>query len=108
GVRVGGSVDAGRTVHDNCFVIPSPQQLTYNTTYLNSNSPILRVGTISAANPTYCHEVIQFTGTTLITLNGTYPLPYGFAVSANYSNTPGVMDLAVWNAPNSVIAPTLG
>ena len=35
-------------------------------------------------------------------------MPYGFAVSANFSNAPGVQDLAVWNAPNSVIAPTLG
>jgi hypothetical protein len=112
GVRFGASVDTGRTTSNTCFVVDSPMQLTYNAgynaTYINTNSPILGVGTISSANPTYCHEVLPFMGNLLIRMNGTYPLPAGFAVSANFSNSPGVMDLAVWNAPNSAIAPTLG
>jgi hypothetical protein len=112
GVRVGGSVDTGRTVSDNCFIVDSPMQLQYNAgynaAYLNGNSPVLGVGTVSILNPTYCHEQIPFKGNLLIRMNGTYPLPYGLSVSANFSNAPGVMDLAVWNAPNSVIAPTLG
>ena len=86
-------------------------QLQYNAgpsaAYLNGNSPILGVGTVNALNPTYCHEEIPFKNTLVIRTNGTYPLPYGFSVSGNFSNTSGVMDLAVWNAPNSVIAPTL-
>jgi hypothetical protein len=63
---------------------------------------------VSLLNPTYCHDEIPFKGNLLIRMNGTYPLPYGLSVSANFNNTPGVMDLAVWNAPNSVVAPTLG
>src|SRR5206468_12006807 len=55
------------------------------------------------SNPTYCHEVIPFKGNLVIRTNGTYPLPYGFAFSANYSNTPGVMQLAVWNVPQSAV-----
>jgi hypothetical protein len=112
GIRVGGSVDAGRTVSDSCFVVDSPMQLKYNAgynaAYLNGNQPVLGVGTVALLNPTYCHEELPFSGNLLIRANGTYPLPYGFAVSANFSNSPGVQDLAVWNAPNSVIAPSLG
>jgi hypothetical protein len=111
GIRLGGSIDTGRTISDNCFIIDSPMQLKYNAgynaVYLNGNQPVLGVGTVSAANPTYCHVDVPFSGNLLLRANGTYPLPYGFAVSANFSNSPGVQDLAVWNAPNSVIAPTL-
>jgi len=112
GVRVGGSVDAGRTISDNCFIVDSPMQLKYNAgynaIYFNGNQAVLGVGTVSSLNPTYCHEDLPLSGNLVIRANGTYPLPYGFAVSANFSNSPGVQDLAVWNAPNSEIAPTLG
>jgi hypothetical protein len=66
------------------------------------------VGTVGPFNPTYCHEVIPFKGNLVMRVNGTYSLPAAFGVSATYNNTPGVMDLAVWNAPNSLIAPSLG
>jgi hypothetical protein len=108
GIRWAGSIDAGRTVSDKCFVIDSPMQQTYLTDFLHQSSTVLGIGTPSAANPSYCHEVLPFSGTLQIRTNGTYPLPYGFAVSANYQNTTGPMDLAVWNAPNSVIAPSVG
>ena len=36
------------------------------------------------------------------------PLPYVFSVSVNYQNTTGANDLAIWNAPNSAVSPTLG
>jgi hypothetical protein len=77
GVRLGGSVDAGRTVSDNCFIVDSPMQLQYNAgynaIYLNGNQPVLGVGTVSLLNPTYCHEEIPFKGNLLIRMNGTYP-----------------------------------
>jgi hypothetical protein len=95
-------------VSDKCFVIDSPMQQTYLTEYLHPSNAILGVGAPSTANPSYCHEVVVFNGTLQIRTNGTYPLPAGLAVSANYQNTPGVMDLAVWNAPNSAIAPSIG
>ena len=47
--------------------------------------------------------MIPFKGNLVIRTNGTLPLPYGFAFSANYSNTPGVMQLAVWNVPQSAV-----
>jgi len=41
-------------------------------------------------------------------LSGSYRLRGDVQVSANYQNSPGIPTLAVWNAPNSVIAPVLG
>jgi hypothetical protein len=35
-------------------------------------------------------------------------LPYGFSVSPTWQNNAGAMDLAVWNAPATAVAPSLG
>jgi hypothetical protein len=103
GIRVNGGVDTGTTTSDNCFVVNSPQDQTYNTTY---SSGIGAGGT--AANPTYCHAVIGWVANLTLKANGTVPLPYGFAVSPTWQNNAGAMDLAVWNAPATAIAPSLG
>ena len=39
---------------------------------------------------------------------GSYRFRGDVQVSVNYQNSPGIPTLAVWNAPNSVIAPVLG
>jgi hypothetical protein len=107
GIRVGGSVDTGRTTSDKCFVVDSPMDLTYSTQYLTTNATIIG-GSPTTAAPSYCHQVVPWAQNLLIRTNGTYPLPYGFAVSANYTNAAGVQRLAVWNVPNNSIAPSLG
>jgi hypothetical protein len=104
GIRVSGGVDSGRTTSDNCYVVNSPQDLTYNTTY----NAAIGAGTISASNPTYCHAVIGWVANLTLKANGTVPLPYGVSISPTWQNNAGSMDLAVWNAPASVIAQSLG
>ena len=104
GIRVSGGVDSGTTTSDNCFVVNSPQDATYNTTY----NAAIGAGTISASNPTYCHAVIGWVANLTLKANGTVPLPYGFSVSPTWQNNAGAMDLAVWNAPATAIAPSLG
>jgi hypothetical protein len=84
GVRFGGGIDTGRSVTDNCFAVDSPQQL------LN------------------CHVVQPFGGQTQVKLNGSYPLPAGFAVSGVYQNVSGPQITAAYAASNAEIAPTLG
>ena len=84
GMRVGGGVDTGRSVTDNCFVVDSPQQL------LN------------------CHVVTPFKGQTQIKLNGSYPLSGDFMVSAVYQNVSGPVITASYTATNAQIAPSLG
>ena len=84
GIQLGGGVDTGRTVTDNCLVIDSPQQL------LN------------------CRVVTPFTAQTQIKAYGTYPLPGDFAVSATFQNLSGAPFEANYNATNAEIAPSLG
>jgi hypothetical protein len=103
GIRLNAGVDTGRTTSDNCFVINSPQDLTFNTTY----NAAIGAGTISASNPSYCHAVIGWVANLTAKVNGTVPLGYGFSVSPTWQNNAGAMDLAIWNAQATAIAPSL-
>lgn len=84
GIQIGGGVDTGRTVADRCFVVDSPQELLY------------------------CRTVTPFRGQTQVKLNGIYPLPAGFTVSATYQNVPGPDITANYPATTDQIAPSLG
>jgi hypothetical protein len=84
GVSLGASVDTGRTVQDNCFVVDSPQQL------LN------------------CHLVTPFKAQTLVKVHGAYSFPGNFIASGALQNVSGISYGANWAAPNSAIFGTLG
>jgi hypothetical protein len=84
GLVLGGSIDTGRTVHDNCFVVDSPQQL------LN------------------CHVVTPFKAQTLVKVHGSVPLPASFVVSAILQNLSGIPYDANYPVSNAEIAPSLG
>ena len=84
GIEVGASLDTGRSVEDQCFVVDSPQQL------LN------------------CRVVTPFKAQTRIKMHGTYPLPGGFIVSGIFENLPGIAYEASYQALNAEIAPVLG
>jgi hypothetical protein len=83
GLVLGGSVDTGRTVEDNCFVVDSPQQL------LN------------------CRAVTPFKAQTLVKANVSYPFPYNIIGSAVIQNVAGISYLANYTATNAEIAPSL-
>ena len=63
---------------------------------------------VLAVAPFVATDVLRAVGDPPAWANGTVPLPYGFSVSPTWQNNAGAMDLAVWNAPASAIAPTLG
>lgn len=84
GIELGGSLDTGRTVDDQCFVVDSPQSL------LN------------------CHVETPFAGQTQIKIFGSYPVKGGLLVSTVFQNTSGVSYQANYQVPNSAIAPSLG
>ncbi len=84
GLQLGGGLDTGRILSDNCFVVDSPQQLQN------------------------CHVVQSFSSTSQVKFNGSYPLPADFAVSGTFQNVPGPSYIATYQAPNSLIAPSLG
>jgi hypothetical protein len=83
-LMLSGSVDAGQTVEDNCFVVDSPQQL------LN------------------CHVVTPFKAQTLVKANASYQFPGDFTVSGVFQNMPGISYGASYRATNAEIARSLG
>jgi hypothetical protein len=82
-VQVGGSVDTGRTVEDNCFVVDSPQQ------------------------PLNCHLVTPFKAQTMVKFHASYQFPWNFVASGVVQNVSG-FPMARITRPNSIIAPSLG
>jgi hypothetical protein len=84
GIELGGSVDTGRIVEDNCFVVDSPQSL------LN------------------CRIVAPYKSQTQIKTHWSLPLPAAFIVSGVLQNLSGVPYEANYPVPNAQIAPSLG
>ena len=84
GIQLGGGVDTGRTVRDNCFVVDTPQQLLD------------------------CRVVRPFHAQTQVKVFGSYPLPGAVVVSATFQNTPGPAIEASYTATNAEILPSLG
>lgn len=82
GSTVQGGISWGRTRTNNCFTVDSPEQLRF----CDVNPPMLATAS----------------------LVGFHPLPYGFVASATYRDYPGAMITAAYQAPNSIIAPSLG
>jgi hypothetical protein len=84
GIALGASLDMGRTVEDNCFVIDSPQQMLY------------------------CRVVRPFSSQTQIKINGVYPFPGGFIASAVFQNLSGITYNANYEVSSAVVAQSLG
>ena len=84
GIELGGSLDAGRIVEDNCFVVDSPQSL------LN------------------CDIVAPYKSQTQIKTYMSLPLPAAFVVSGVLQNLSGIGYEANYAVPNAQIAPSLG
>jgi hypothetical protein len=106
GIQLGGGVDTGRTTYENCNVISNPQEGNYARLpgTLNLPSP----PGVPSAVPVACRYTLPFSGSTQLKAFGNYPLPWDFAVSGTLQNVSGPMIIATWNAPNSLIAPSLG
>ena len=94
GARIGGGIDAGKTTTDICEVRKALPELNISGGVTPTNS--------------FCHVSSPFSGNTQIKLNGSYPLPREFFVSALYQNLSGPSYTADWAAPNASIAPSLG
>src|SRR5438132_13495157 len=84
GTRLGGGVDIGRTVLDNCTVIDSPQAL------LN------------------CRTVPPRSAGVQVKLNGSYALPLGFSANGTFQNVPGPAYTADYTVTTAQVAASLG
>ena len=83
-LQLGGGLDMGRTVADQCFVVDSPQQLLH------------------------CRTVNPFRGQTQLKMYATYALPADVMVSGVWQNGSGPPIEASYAARNAEIAPSLG
>jgi hypothetical protein len=107
GARIGGGFDTGRSVNDSCFVADNPGFYAFPST--GFASLVYGPQTDTTINgESVCRIVTPFKGQTQIKLNGSYPLKGGFVVSGVYQDLSGPAIEAVWAAPNSAIAPSLG
>jgi hypothetical protein len=84
GTRLGGGVDLGRTVLDNCVVIDSPQALVN------------------------CRTVPPWAAGLQVKLNGSYALPRGFSVNGTFQNVPGPSYTAAYTVTSAQVAGSLG
>jgi hypothetical protein len=85
GIRLGGGVDSGRTVADECDVlVDSPGELQY------------------------CRVVTPFKAQTQFKAHGVFPLPAAFVASFAYQNLSGPSYGASYSATNAEVRPSLG
>jgi len=77
GGRLGGGVDTGWSLRDNCFIVDTPQDL------LN------------------CHVVTPVKGQTQVKINGSLPLPMRFVIAGTLQNLPGPQYQASYTMPTA-------
>lgn len=111
GIRLGGGLDAGRQIKDQCFDVDSVGLQTYSVAVWNGGStggfwgPQTQT-TIDGQQT--CRVVNPIKGLLMVKLNGSVPLPKGFAVSAIYQDQAGPAIDAIYAATNAEVAPSLG
>ena len=84
GIQIGGGVDTGRSVQDQCFVVDSPQQMLH------------------------CREVRPWQAQTQVKFFGSVPLPGDLMVSSTYQDLSGPPINANYAATNAEIMGSLG
>ena len=98
GLRLGGGVDMGRSVIDDC--IPADPSLAtalfFNTERTHN------------AHRVYCRVITPLKGTAEVKLNGSYQFPGQVVVAAIYQNVAAPTIEANYPAPTALAKPTLG
>lgn len=111
GATVSGGFDVGRTVTDNCNVVTNNPQLAFSfvadPTFSGAGSLNPGRGTAPRMEG-YCRIVTPWSAQRQFKVFGSHPLPLEFQVSANFQSSSGIPITAIYNAPNAVIAPSLG
>ena len=90
GITVGGGLDMGQQVRDNCYTVDVP------------NIPRDLTGASNPSGP-FCRNVTSFTDNMDIRIRASVPLKYGINASAIFRNTAGAVQNATWNVNNANI-----
>jgi Carboxypeptidase regulatory-like domain len=110
GARLGGGIDTGRTVSDQCLVVDAPGVVNnlFQATATTSAAWSAPFAATTINGQGVCKVVTPFKAQTQIKLNGSYPLPAGFVVSGALQNISGPDIAANYAATTAEIAPSLG
>jgi hypothetical protein len=92
GILLQGGYNIGRIATDNCDIVGNAAGSAGNLTAVPSKR--------------FCAITPKFL--TQVKLQGAYPLPWTTMVSATFQALPGPEKTALWQAPNTAIAPGLG
>ncbi len=112
GIRVGGGFDAGRSVKDQCFVVDSPGLTTFapgfffGSGYNNASFGPQTATTIDGQQT--CRIVVPVKGQMQLKLNGSVPLPMGFAISGIFQDGSGPPQEGLYAASTAEAAVSLG
>ena len=93
---VSGGFSSGKTSYSNCSVVDNPG--LFANGFVNLTTPI--------TNDQYCAWDTPLL--TQVKFAGIQTFPWDVQVSATFQSNPGPMILATYNAPNTVVAPSLG
>jgi hypothetical protein len=91
GITLGGGIDAGKQVRDNCITVDAP------------NIPRSLTGAANAGGP-FCRSVTSFKDNMDIRIRASVPLKWGINASAIFRNTAGALRDATWQVNNADIA----
>ena len=91
-ISLGGGVDFGKNVSDNCFTIDIPNQ---PNDINNANF----AGGVSQGGSPFCKIVTGWKDNLDFRLRGSIPVKFGITTSAIYRNTQGANENATWAIP---------
>jgi hypothetical protein len=102
GILLQGGFSTGRTVTDTCEIVAKVPEASIISIGTNN----LMVAT-TAPNSSFCHAATNFL--TQAKFLGSYRIPrVDVQVSGTFQSLPGPNILATYNAPNTLVAPSLG
>ena len=112
GIRLGGGFDAGRMTKNQCFNVDSPGLTGFAAGA--AQGAVFGLGNYGPQTTTtidgqrLCEVTTPMKALAQLKTYGSVPLKWGFAASGILQDLPGVVDEAVWAAPNALIVPSLG
>jgi len=109
GIQLGGGVDIGRSVYNNCSTVDSPGVVLSPTATVANGTDFVGLSSATTIDgQSVCRVVVPWSANAQLKLYGSYPLPYSFRVSGTFQNTAGPAIFADFPATNAQIAPSLG
>lgn len=90
-----GGISSGKSAYSNCGVVDNPGIFANGGT-----------ATLPLTNDGYCSWSTPFLNQ--VKFAGSHTFPWDIQASAAFQSNPGPMILATYNAPNAIVAPSLG